>query len=504
MARALEDGDALYFTLDASPLKGELSRFYSALENALARSERSCRDSAQSVLTVFKLMVKLSGADEAVRFGASSRSLGEAGFSNRIAVAASPGCSGWLWHCGGAAEDRFSRLGKLPENTVAAADFGIDFSPALRELESSGAGEVLKNPSKELLGMSVRELLLSLSGDWRFAFTASPGTGDSGNAKFGFFISLPDRDGLIFRRISACISVFVPGAGRNGDSVYLPGDGVTAPVLTAEPGRLTLYSSPEFLSELRECGGTLDKTPEFRAAAERLSKRVNGAFYLSDRGFEQCVRLGAPEGVISGMAGPGGREAGVWKTGDGLIEVDSISSAPMQQQFLRDLALIPLAFACDRALRAPAVPAIKATVKAKKSPASEAELERCRKRLADIWKRLSAYRTEHGEFPAGFGAAALKKALPGIPPCGKTDYLYFGSFGKGSSPKLPLVADAPAAAAHPGAVNVLLADGTVRTVRLENCSMKRLCSYLHTVYRYDEKVFVKLIGRASQLDAKGK
>ena len=53
-------------------------------------------------------------------------------------------------------------------------------------------------------------------------------------------------------------------------------------------------------------------------------------------------------------------------------------------------------------------------------------------------------------------------------------------------------------------INVLFVDGTVRSFKFNAGSLKRLCSFLHTVYRYDEKEFVRLIERASQLDAKGK
>lgn len=506
VSRMLESGDALYLELDTAPLKSDLANFYSAVENATARSGIGGRDKLQCAMTIVKLAIKLSGIDETVRFGASSTSLDGKWFSNRVAFAASPGCSGWLWHGGGAAEDRLARIGELPADTVSAADFGVDFAPALRRLEDSGAGEVLKAPNNMLMGMSPRELLLSLSGDWSIAFTA-PRAGKDGskNADHGIFISLPDRDGLLFRRAAAGISMLAPEAKRDGDTVYLPEHGGMAPVVKAGKGRISFYSSPELMAGKRQGPGTLREQPFFRKAIELLPKEVHGAFYFSEREFRQQLRPGGGPASIA-FPNDGEHNIGVWKNRDGLVGAYSISDAPMQTLVLHDLALTPLSFVAERMLNAPARPqkANRTEKRVRTQPKREPETHRCRKQLSSLWRELEKYRAEHGGLPEGFGAAALKKALPETPGCGGCAYVYFGSFGEKSSPKLPLAADAPSGGAHRGAVNVLLADGSVETVELENPSMKRLCSYLHTVYRYDEKEFVQLIGRASQLDSEGK
>ena len=114
---------------------------------------------------------------------------------------------------------------------------------------------------------------------------------------------------------------------------------------------------------------------------------------------------------------------------------------------------------------------------------------------------MDAYRRKHGQLPEGFGAAALEKAIGSSAVCGEARYVYFGSFGDAASPKLPLVTDPPRLNAHAQKINILFADGTTETVTPPGNTLKHLCSYLHTIYHYEESEFIQLIGRAAKLDA---
>ena len=107
---------------------------------------------------------------------------------------------------------------------------------------------------------------------------------------------------------------------------------------------------------------------------------------------------------------------------------------------------------------------------------------------------MTDYAAKHnGEFPPD---SVLKSR------CGNGEYVYFGPFPKKPSAKYPLVVDPPVGNAHPGVFNVLFADGTIGSFEFSADNLKRLCSFLHTVYRYDEQELVRLIERASQLDSR--
>ena len=139
--------------------------------------------------------------------------------------------------------------------------------------------------------------------------------------------------------------------------------------------------------------------------------------------------------------------------------------------------------------------------------------------LADA---LEKYAAEHdGRFPAEEGIAGLKTLLeagliaPSALICPGTEdeaaadtesftfdncsYVYFGGFNRKSNPKLPLVIDWPFN--HADAVNVILVDGSVETLELENPeNCRRVVSYLHTRYHYTEPEFKQLMQKAAALD----
>ena len=80
-----------------------------------------------------------------------------------------------------------------------------------------------------------------------------------------------------------------------------------------------------------------------------------------------------------------------------------------------------------------------------------------------------------------------------------TGYIYFGNWRKNNSDKLPLLMDFPEN--HNGFFHVLLRDGSVRKLTLkQQLSVKRMASYLHTVFKYNEEEFSELIRRAGELD----
>ena len=147
--------------------------------------------------------------------------------------------------------------------------------------------------------------------------------------------------------------------------------------------------------------------------------------------------------------------------------------------------------------------------------------EECRSRLVAVRDALMKYADSHkGAFPARAGIGGLKELLEnGLRPAalicpGSEDeaaaapgeftfdncsYLYFEGYTRRSNPKLPLVIDWPFN--HADAVNVILVDGTIETLKIadaENC--RKVASFLQTRYQYSEKEFRELFRKASRLD----
>lgn len=78
-------------------------------------------------------------------------------------------------------------------------------------------------------------------------------------------------------------------------------------------------------------------------------------------------------------------------------------------------------------------------------------------------------------------------------------YLYFGNWQQESSGNLPLLIDMPEN--HNGYFYAVLRNGKVKLFRLkQQMSVKRMASYLHTVFKYSEDEFSELIKRAEELD----
>jgi len=116
-------------------------------------------------------------------------------------------------------------------------------------------------------------------------------------------------------------------------------------------------------------------------------------------------------------------------------------------------------------------------------------LQKRRAVLAEAMACMTAQRQKSGKFPVG-----LPEKYSGL--------VWFGPPRNDQTGKLPLIAEVPDRK-RPG-IGVLFADGTIEFFDFPAASLKHLCSFLHTRYHYDEKTLVRLIRRASELDAEKK
>ena len=457
------DGE-LYLVSDSTEFIREGAVWYDEIERKVAESKSPRRDAVQSHLTALKMLGRFAGASGIEVVGLSSRREPDGSHLTRSAAAGQIGTP-WPWNVGGVPGDRLRDLSALPAETIAAASFTFDAGAAAAELRRSGAETLLEYKPPLLLGFSLGEILSRVSGAWQTALLPPPSAdGKADWSRSGFYLAFPDREGAIYRRLSAVL----PSAG-NG-MVRLP-DGKASLIIGGGDDRIRIYSSPECRSAITAPRRTLGDTEKFGAAAKKLASSVSGAFYLSDDGIA----------------------VGVWKFQPGLAELSAYSTRTAPAHALRRLLLNPFSLVVDRALARPQP----RPVTAKKTPVPERRtalpmtgvLQKRRAALAGAMADMTEQHKKSGRFPE-----ELPEKYAGL--------VWFGAPPDGGSGKLPLIVEAPAPG-RPG-IGVLFADGTIEFFDFPAASLKHLCSFLHTRYHYDEKDFVRLIRRASELDAKKK
>ena len=230
---------------------------------------------------------------------------------------------------------------------------------------------------------------------------------------------------------------------------------------------------------------------------DRLPANSHGAYFIDTAKLRHLFTVGGESGARLDLDFSATTSAGIWQVDDGMIRLREISTDEISAKVLDLTAGSRLLTLADAWLTPPAAPAPETVrIQAQKAAVQErlrAETAACRRSLERLRDDIAAYAKAHqGQLPP---------ALPESRPCGKAPYVYFGPFGEKPPPKFPLVADQPGVCGHPGTVNVLFVDGSIQSFEISADSLKRLCSYLHTIYRYEEKELLQLIERASQLDA---
>ena len=539
VTQQLQPGGELYLLLAPATLDKHISENYSALERGVAESSMSGRESSQSLLAVLRAANRLIGIPEIAAFGASSIKDADLGFSNRAVIAAGPDRTGWMWRTHGDAEPRLARIGELPGDTAWAVDFGVDLRPWLRDLERTGGDKWLSRNFDRLPITNAVEFLESLSGDWRIAIAIPEGCELDRNAfpikeieKYDVYISVPDsRD--VLKKLLELYCTVKPSFKRVGNVTYISDGGGEPKVLVTLEHRMLFFSSPRSFdkfcdgsanvgangkfvpgakpSEAWESRTKLANDPAVAAAIKHLPANSHGAFFFNNARIGKVMKIGGDRGLQLSMPQTV-RAVGTLRIDDGMIEYRELATKSLTVQTFELLVEAPLQLIADEMLRRfdrPASAVKKAPIKKiravkKKASAPKRRPQKsagdqnaeCRKRLEKIRDFVADHAKNHN--------GALPPSLPEGSGCGNARYVYFAPFSAPPSGKMPLVADPAKGTTHPGKVNVLFVDGSIGSFDIDAGSMKRLCSFLHTIYTYDEKEFVRLIERASQLDAEGR
>ena len=458
VAAALDADGEVYFVSTSAQLIREVSEWFDGLERRVAESDSPRRDDVQTYLTSLRLLCRFVGAGNIEAVGASSRREADGSYIERFTAAGKPGSS-WPKDLGNGPESHLPELRGLPADALSAVGFSINAEAVIGELRASGAEDLLENKKPILLGFSIREALVNTSGKWQAAILP-PASGivkPDDWSRCGFYLSCPDRGGVLFGRLSSLL----PGDGSG--VIRLSGGGDDAMFIAGGAERIRFYSSADCLARITSPKHTLGETPLFGAAEKKLPAAVSGAFYAANSGF------------------------GVWRFHPGMFEISACSPGGAALQTLRRLILTPLSAAVDQTLARPPTPQKRtASANRAEAPAPEAMKKR-RDMLADAGKYLEGRSKTADRFPE------LPERYAAL--------VCFGTPGWGSA-KMPLVAETPDP--ERAVIGVLFVDGTIEFFDFTAPSLKHLCSFLHTRYHYDEKEFIRLIRRASELDEKQK
>ena len=531
----LQAGGDLYLLFGPTALRRHISEVYLSLERGIAESSAPERDLHQTALTFLRMLDRLVGVSEIAALGVSSIRDAELGFSNRTVFVAGPGAAGWLWRAHGKPGPRLARIADLPADTVFAVDFGMDLRPLLEDLGETGGEKWLSRHFDQIPGLPTAKVMESISGDWQIALAIPEGEQWNSNnppldelKKCDVYVSVPDNCGTLKNAIRLLRSVN-PAVKTLENVIYLPnGDGTSMVFVTLEH-RILFFSSVRSFDKF--CNGsanvgangkfvpdakpsvpnerrkTLAGEPGFAAAAKRLPANSHCAYFSTDARFSRTIVIGGKSGFQLALPNTVTRSVGVWLADDKMLVNRELSTEGLTTRAFDMMIGGPLLRLADLALRKrnKAVPAKKIAPSSKAShPGADVKrsvggidrLAECRKHLLDAKNFIDDYTKKHGKYPP---------KLPDTLKCGSAPYVYFAPFSEKPSGKIPLVADPVKGGGHPKMINVLFVDGSIGTFELEAGSVKRLCSFLYTIYRYDEKEFIRLIERASQLDAgKGK
>ena len=465
VADALDADGELYFVAESTGLIGEASSWLDAVERRVAESESPNRDELQSYLTALRMLLRFAGVDNIEAVGASSLCDESGAYLNRGVAVGKTGTS-WPKDPGQAPAPHLSELRALPGEVLCAVSFSVDAETVIDELRDSGAEELLGRRDPVLLGFSIREALTNASGKWQAAILPPPGHDPAvitDWSRCAFYLSLPDRGGAFFGRLAAVLP-------DTGNGVLRLSGGDAEPMFIAGGGeRIRFYSSPDCLSRITAPKQTLGDNPLFKTAGGKLPEMVSGAFYIADDGG-----------------------FGVWQLRPGMAEVSICSTRGAVLQTLRRMLLTPLSAAVDQVLARPVTPPEKPQAETAPPRRADTAAVGSMKKRRDLLAEAGKYLKTASETPGRYPAALPEKYA---------SLVCFGMPGAGSA-KLPLISERPDPKRI--GIGVLFVDGTIEFFDFQAASLKHLCSFLHTRYHYDEKEFVRLIRRASELDARQK
>ena len=453
-------------------------------------------------LLLIKLLLRNIGINEIKALKMSSSATADGLFSNKIAINTQNNNAGIL-AAFGKNRNIIKETGFLPADTSDIIAVSVDFTKIWESLKNSKLEfkELIATHSKIVFGTTPEKAAARHSGLWIFSMRQPR------NSELISF-SVPDKEKHLFNRWKTIFS-------QKDDIFKIKLSPEVEFFVAHRNGRTELFPSNEELNIYHSAKETMADNTEFQNSYTKH--------------FDNCVLMS-----WSAKGDAHNRSFGKARVPGKKLEHDEYFALQRKEYGF---------YGCGKErndynvnLFKDYLLAVNSVIPLKKSSAPESKVNEkniqrqnipndetvCFDNLKKLSESLRAYAAANGgNFPEGLHTDGLNKlkaqhrfkpAMLCCPGSGcelaqdgselqfeNSGYVYFGSWQQNNSNKLPILMDIPEN--HNGFFHVVLRDGTVQKFSLpQQMSIKRMASYMHTVFKYSEKEFTELIRRAGELD----
>ncbi len=455
------------------------------IEGMLSRAAEDSKDLVSSryfasLKYLFRLMVNISGAESVLCTGRSSELFAENIVHEKIVLVYDPENAGLFKSFFNAENtiDPRELFETIPEKTAAVLCADVDPLALLESLKDYGEFAdmlVERIPA----GFPVREILESCDGIWKLYIF------DLNSRNPVFKLDIPDEKSTIFdifalltRRPKVETRLHIPGFGvvKKSEKRVIFYIGQDCEKLSAElPGKALLPQKPVLLTGLPEKAvlfGFMD--------AKRLPEEFNG-FELGGVKIPSLVEDKFP--AVAAIARLPEK--------NGYLAVENGSSSILSSDISLLLEVV-VPFLKD--LKIPTAKAEKSDSRVKAAENIPVAAKECR--CAELLSGAAAALKTLPDAVDGFYLLKDGKLFPSE--AGEYDVVFFKA-DSGSCRYLPLIIAKPHA---DGFCAIVGEKGTGSYQLPKPESFRRIIGFLHTVYKFDEKIFRKLIVAAGEFDRK--
>ena len=493
------DKDApVYLSCQPASLAEDWSKY---CDSVIERESRNPQNSQTQVIRKFlyiKMLMHYSGINSIDHFKASSTPVPDGRFDNRAAIAVSGDKQDQI-SLFGENRDLYTALAELPQVSSFVMAFSINVAPAWEAVQKSRLelkNRIIAN-AKTLLRTSPAELAESHNGIWIIG-AVNPEKDES------LFLSFPDKDKKMYSQLNRIAN------SRKKQYVTIE----IAPIrlhIRHKDGRSFIFNSEKYLENYFSSPRKLGDNPEFAKLAKAAGSPAVFLSWTSATNNTPADGSADKTKPVQEYFTCGRTEYGFYAQG---LEKNNWMTELFRDDLMAVINWLPFPGVQQEYVRSQS--------QTDKTAVVQMHSAKCNANMHKIASALKVYASaHHGSFPEGMHTDGLNKlvstpawnneflccpdsgcepAQPGKPVMAEnTGYVYFGNWEKDAPKDLPLIIDIPEN--HNGFFYAVLNDGSVKKfIFKQQMSLKRMASYMHTVFRYDEKYFSELIRRAEELD----